>query len=178
MDEIAAIVSFWGEAGPERWFSPDPTFDAVFRETFLGLHMAAARGERTDFLRNPQGSLALVLLLDQFPRNAFRGTGHMYATDGLARICARAALDAGQDAAIEPTLRLFLYLPFAHSEDAADQALSVRLNRSLGAESEEHARGHRDIIARFGRFPHRNALLGRVTTPEERAFLDGGGFSG
>lgn len=178
IEEIAAVVSFWKEAGQERWFSPDPAFDRDFSARFLALHWAAARGERDEFGSSPEGSLALVLLLDQFPRNAFRGTGHMYATDGLARAAARAALAARQDAAIEPMLRLFLYLPFAHSEDVADQALSVGFNRSLGAEWEEHARGHQDIIARFGRFPHRNALLGRVTTAEEQAFLDGGGFSG
>lgn len=156
--EIESIVGFWREAGPERWFAADPAFDAAFALV-------------------PE-ALALVLLLDQFPRNAFRGSGHMYATDGLARAHARAAIEVGQDAAIDMPLRLFLYLPFAHSEDAADQALSVRLHRGLGNAWEEHALGHQAIIARFGRFPHRNPMLGRNTTEAERAFLAQGGFSG
>lgn len=176
--EIEDVVGFWREAGPERWFAADPAFDAAFRARGLDLHMAAARGERAAFALVPEGALALVLLLDQFPRNAFRGSGHMYATDGLARAHARAAIEAGQDAAIDMPLRLFLYLPFAHSEDAADQALSVRLHRGLGNAWEEHALGHQAIIARFGRFPHRNPMLGRNTTEAERAFLTQGGFSG
>ena len=176
--EIDGVVGFWREAGPERWFAADPAFDAAFRERCLDLHMAAARGERAAFAQSPEGALALVLLLDQFPRNAFRGSGHMYATDGLARVYARAAIEAGQDVAITIPLRLFLYLPFAHSEDAADQALSVRLNCGLGDEWEAHARGHQAIIARFGRFPHRNPMLGRNTTDAEHAFLAEGGFGG
>lgn len=176
--EIAAVLAFWREAGPERWFTPDPAFDAAFRERFLALHMAAARGERDGFLATPEGALALILLLDQFPRNAFRGTAHMYATDGLARAHARAALRAGHDAALAMPLRLFLYLPFAHSEDAADQALSVSLHEAIGGEWEKHALGHQAIVARFGRFPHRNLMLGRNTTEIERAFLDEGGFAG
>lgn len=176
--QAARVVAFWREAGEERWFEPDPDFDAAFRNGFLDLHLAAARGDLDGYAATPEGSLALVLLLDQFPRNAFRGTPRMYASDALARRQARAAIEAGQDAAIAIPLRVFLYLPFAHSEDARDQALSVRLNRGLGGDRERHALGHQAIIARFGRFPHRNRLLGRETSPEERAFLDGGGFAG
>jgi uncharacterized protein (DUF924 family) len=122
--------------------------------------------------------LALVILLDQFPRNAFRGTTRMYATDGLAREVADAALAAGHDHRIEPELRLFLYLPFAHSETLRDQERSVALAEKLGDPSLSHARGHHEIIRRFGRFPHRNRILGRTTTQEEQRFLEEDGFKG
>jgi len=174
----AAVVSFWREAGPAAWFRKDDRFDTRLRERFLALHMEAARRTLDGWAETAEGSLALLILLDQFPRNAFRGTGHMYATDALARYFARAMVDRGQDQAIEPALRLFCYLPFAHSEDMADQQLSVRLQQALGADAQDHARGHLRIVERFGRFPHRNAMLGRDTTAEERAFLDGGGFAG
>ena len=119
-----------------------------------------------------------MILLDQFPRNAFRGTAHMYATDPLARYFARRVDAAGLMTEVEPDLRLFFCLPFAHSEDIADQDLSVELNARLGAAELSHAEGHRDIIRRFGRFPHRNLLLFRETTAAEQAFLDQGGFAG
>lgn len=176
--EALELVVFWQAAGRERWFSKDDAFDAELRARFGDLHLRAARRELDGWARTAQGALALVLLLDQFPRNAFRGTAHMYATDPLARRFARLALEAGFDGAVAAELRPFLYLPFMHSEDAADQERSVALNRSLGDDSEKYALGHRDIVRRFGRFPHRNALLGRESTPEERAFLEQGGFAG
>jgi len=177
-DTPAEVVAFWREAGPEQWFDQDPAFDARFRERFLDTHFAAARGELDAWRTQPEGVLALLLLLDQFPRNAFRGSAHMYATDPLARRIACDALAQGLDRAIEPELRLFCYLPFAHSEDPADQDRSVALMRSLGEEPLAHAEGHREIVRRFGRFPHRNAMLGRRTSAEEAAFLADGGFSG
>lgn len=177
-DGIAEVVAFWREAGPDRWFAKDPAFDARFRERFLDLHFAAARREHDHWCGSAEGVLALAILLDQYPRNAFRGTGHMYATDPLARMFARRAIDLGHDAAVEPALRLFLYLPFAHSEDIADQDRSVALAATLKPPNPDHARRHRGIIARFGRFPHRNPILGRETTPEEQAYLDGGGYRG
>lgn len=119
-----------------------------------------------------------MLLTDQFPCNAFRSTGHMYAIDSLARGFAGAALDAGAFERVEPGVRLFLCLPFAHSENPADQDRSVALNARLGRPWLAHAEGHRDMIRRFGRFPHRNPLLGRDTTPEEALFLAAGGFAG
>ena len=119
-----------------------------------------------------------MLLLDQFPRNAFRGTARMYATDEAAREAAASAIDAGHDRAVEQALRLFFYLPFGHSEDLADQERSVALAESLGEPSLSHAKGHRDIIRRFARFPHRNPILDRAMTPEEQAYLDAGGFAG
>ena len=132
----------------------------------------------TGWLATPDGALALVLLLDQFPRNAFRGTPRMYATDALAREVTAAAIDAGHDRAVEPQMQLFFYLPFGHSEDLADQERSVALARRLGQPILSHAEGHRDIIRRFGRFPHRNPILGRTMRPEEQQFLDEGGYAG
>lgn len=173
-----SIVTFWREAGPQAWFRKDAAFDARFREAFLEDHFAAARRERDPWAASAEGALALLLLLDQFPRNVFRGTAHMFATDPLARHVARAAVAAGHDRRVDEPLRLFFYLPFAHSEDPADQAESLRLHHALGPEGEQHAIGHADIVRRFGRFPHRNPLLGRETTAEEADFLAAGGFAG
>lgn len=172
------VVAFWREAGPERWFAKSSEFDQRFRGRFLALHEAAARGELPSWLANPESALALCLLLDQFPRNAFRGTPRMYATDAMARSVADSAIHCGHDRAIEPALALFMYLPFGHSEDLADQQRSVELSRRLGQPSLAHAEGHRDIVRRFGRFPHRNPILGRTMSPEEQRFLDEGGFAG
>lgn len=175
----AAVLAFWRRAGAEgNWFAQDPRFDRRFREGFLDLHLAAAARAHDGWAATPVGALALLILLDQFPRNAFRGTGHMYATDGLARHYAREAQARGHFARTEPRLRLFLALPFSHSEDPADQDLAVALNRRLGQPWLDHAEGHRAIIRRFGRFPHRNPMLGRETTPEEARFLAEGGFAG
>lgn len=174
----ADVVRFWAGAGPQRWFRRDDAFDADFRERFLSTHEAAAAGHLADWARTAEGALALVLLLDQFPRNAFRGSARTYATDRSARDAAAAAIDAGFDGQVAPELRRFFYLPFMHSEDLADQQRSVALNEPLGGESLRYAVHHRDIVARFGRFPHRNAMLGRTSTPEEERFLAEGGFSG
>jgi uncharacterized protein (DUF924 family) len=177
--EAATVVDFWRRAGEQgHWFDKDAAFDRAFREHFIQLHFSAARRELDDWAGTAEGMLALLILLDQFPRNAFRGTAHMFATDSLARAFARRAQAAGQMQAVGPALRLFFCLPFAHSEMLADQDLSVELNAQLGPEARQHAEGHRDIVRRFGRFPHRNAMLGRETTPDEAAFLRGGGFAG
>ncbi len=183
MTTPADVVSFWLEAGPPKWFAKDDGFDATIRDGFLDTHFAAARSDLADWGHTAEGTLALIILLDQFPRNLFRGSGHAFATDGLARAIARQALEQGFDRAVDPKLRPFLYLPFEHSEDPADQALSIQLftvhrDETGDAESLRWAVEHRDIIARFGRFPHRNAALGRETTPAEQAYLDGGGFKG
>jgi len=172
------VLAFWRDAGPSRWFRKDEAFDHEFRTRFLGAHEAARRGELDAWARERQGALALLLLLDQFPRNAFRGTQRMFESDGKAREIARLALQAGYDAKAEPDLRNFYYLPFMHSEDLADQDLGVELARAVGDEALRWAIIHRDIIEKFGRFPHRNAVLGRTTTPEEQRFLDDGGFAG
>jgi len=141
-------------------------------------HWLAAARELDHWVADPVGALALMVLLDQYPRNAFRGTAHMFATDPLARFYARKLIDAGLDTQIDATLRTFCYLPFEHSEDAADQQQSLALYAQLDAEAFKWAKVHADIIERFGRFPHRNDVLGRSTTPEEQAFLTDGGFAG
>jgi uncharacterized protein (DUF924 family) len=178
-DHALAVVDFWREAGRERWFAKSAEFDRSFRERFIAAHEAAARGE---FARLPAaaaaGALALVLLLDQFPRNAFRGTPRMYATDAMVRAVAAAAVDAGHDSMVEAELRPFFYLPFGHSEALADQLRSVALCRRLGQPHLSHAERHCGIVQRFGRFPHRNPILGRTMSPAEQQFLDEGGFAG
>lgn len=176
--QAAELIGFWREAGPDAWFRKDTAFDDAFRSRFHDLHMAAARRELDHWMETPEGALGLLLLLDQLPRNCFRRTGHMYATDPLARSFARKALAAGHLDRIDPELRVFMLLPFSHSEELADHEIAVTHNAELGGEYLKHAVGHRDIVARFGRFPHRNAILGRETTPEEQAFLDEGGFAG
>lgn len=176
--KAAEVVRFWREVGREAWFSKDENFDSIFHGRFLDLHFSAARRELDSWIDTPEGALALLILLDQFPRNCFRGSAHMYATDPLARHFARQALAAGHDMACEVDTRLFFYLPFSHSENLADQDIAVDRGRALGEENLKHAIGHRDIVRRFGHFPHRNALLGRATSPDEQAFLDSGGFSG
>ena len=159
----AAVVDFWREAGPGLWFAKDSAFDRLFRERFLSLYEAATRGELDEWAATPDGALALVLLLDQFPRNAFRGAPRMYATDAMARKFTTVAIDAGHDRMVDAQLQLFFYLPLGHSENLADQERSVALAVRLGEPSLSHAIGHRDIIRRFGRFPHRNPILGRTT---------------
>jgi uncharacterized protein (DUF924 family) len=174
----AQVVAFWRAAGLGKWFGGGEAFDAECRERFGAAHHAAARRELDGWAATAEGALALLLLLDQIPRNIFRGSGHAFATDGLARHFARLALEAGHDAAFEPALRAFFYLPFEHSEALADQDRSVALFAALDdANYDGYATAHRDVIVRFGRFPHRNAALGRETTPDEQAWLDaGGGF--
>jgi uncharacterized protein (DUF924 family) len=177
---IEEVLAFWRAAGPDKWFAKDEAFDEACRERFLLTHEAAARGDLNEWELTPEGALALCLLLDQFPRNMFRGTRRVYRTDPAAVMVADRAIERGHDKAVEPALRRFFYLPFMHSEDIADQERSVALNEALGEdESIKWARHHRDIIARFGRFPHRNAILGRESTPEEEAFLaQEGAFKG
>jgi uncharacterized protein (DUF924 family) len=174
----AEVVAFWTHAGPALWFAKDAEFDRRFRERYLSDHEAAARGELMHWQSTPEGALALVILLDQFPRNAFRDTPRMYDTDAMARKVASTAFAAGYDQLISLELRKFLVLPFAHSEDLADQERAVALARRLGTDDLAHAQHHRDIVRRFGRFPHRNRILGRQSTPEEQQYLDNGGYKG
>ena len=178
MVDAGEVVRFWREAGIAAWFNGGEAFDRQCEARFLEAHLAAARRELEDWLERAEGALALMVLLDQIPRNVFRGSGHAFASDGLARLYAARALQAGHDAAFEPALRAFFYLPFEHSEDAADQQRSVELFRTLGDRTYlDYALAHQEAIARFGRFPHRNRALGRQSTPEEQAWLDaGGGF--
>ena len=174
----AEVFKFWRDSGPEAWFRKDTEFDTGFHDRFRELHFAAARREFDHWIDHPESALALMILLDQFPRNCFRGTAHMFATDPLARHFARKALDAGHLEAMERNLRVFFLLPFEHSEDIGDQLFCIEQTALFAEEYMKYAIEHRDIIERFGRFPHRNQALGRETTPDEQAFLDGGGFAG
>lgn len=175
----ADVVAFWRDAGASRWFAHDDAFDAACRR-LLDLHFAAARRELDHWCTDATGMLALLILLDQIPRNVFRGHAHAYATDPLARSIADQALEAGFDRATDEPLRMFFYLPFEHAESLEDQhrALALHRERLTAPDADRWARLHLDIIERFGRFPHRNAALGRTSTPQEQAFLDAGGFAG
>lgn len=175
----SAVVAFWKEAGPSKWFAKDDDFDALFRQRFEAAHFMAARRELDGWAEAPEGALALLILLDQFPRNVWRGTGHAFATDPLAQHFALRALERSFDQAVENDLRRFFYLPLQHAEDLALQDRQVRLFQRMQRDANDRwAEHHQGVIARFGRFPHRNAALGRETTPEERAFLDEDGFRG
>jgi len=172
------VAGFWRDAGPERWFAKNDEFDAAFIARFADAHQAAARGELEEWAHDAEGALALLVLLDQFPRNAWRNNPHMLATDGRALAVAKKAVAAGLDQQVAAELRPFFYLPFMHSEVLAEQQRSVELNAALDANTQRFAVLHRDIVARFGRFPHRNRMLGRESTAQEQAFLDQGGFAG
>lgn len=172
------VVKFWQDAGPGRWFRKDDAFDHDFRTRFLPAHEAAAAGRLADWADTPDGALALLVLLDQFPRNSFRGSPRMFTTDAQAVAIADAAIARGFDARVDPALRAFFYMPFMHSERLSDQQRCVELATPIGGGTLDYAKVHLDAIAQFGRFPHRNAVLGRATTPDEQRYLDEGGFSG
>ncbi len=172
------IIAFWRGAGTDRWFTKSSAFDGEIRDRFLPTHEAAAAGAFAAWEDSADGALALLILLDQFPRNMFRGSVRMYATDRQALAIAKRAIADGRDALVDPQLRGFFFLPLMHSENLADQEHCVALYRAIESADLPYAVDHADIIRRFGRFPHRNALLGRATTPEEQAFLDAGGFAG
>jgi uncharacterized protein (DUF924 family) len=173
------ILAFWRAAGPDKWFEADDVFDGEIRARLMPTYEAAARRALDHWQESTDGALALLILLDQFPRNLFRGEARAYATDTQARAIAGRALDAGIDREFPIEERQFFYLPFMHSEDLADQERCVALYcNGADAQGLDHAEIHAAIIRRFGRFPHRNRALGRTTTPEEQAFLDGGGFGG
>ncbi|MFO0667120.1 MAG: DUF924 family protein [Polyangiaceae bacterium] len=179
LSAASRVLAYWQAAGYSKWFTKDEAFDEEFRTKFMDLHLEAASGSLEGWMQTPEAALALVILLDQFPRNAFRATPRMFATDAQALRIARAAIDAGFDKRVPESLRFFFYLPFEHSEKLADQETCVALHEALGnPELTKYALVHREVIQKFGRFPHRNAVLGRETTEEEQAFLDSGGFSG
>ncbi len=177
MTTAAEVVAFWREAGMEKWFSGGEEFDRECESRFYAAHMAAARREYEGWLEDAEGALALLVLLDQIPRNIFRGSAHSYATDPLALHYAGRMLEAGQDREVDPELRVFCYMPFEHSEDLLEQDRAVALMADLGGTYADYAVQHHEVIERFGRFPHRNRALGRVNTPAEQEWLDaGGGF--
>jgi len=173
----AEILSFWREAGRDRWYEKDDAFDAEVRRRYLELWRMAAAGGLSSWEASDEGALALTIVLDQFPRNMFRATAEAFASDARAIEVASRAVARGADRRVEPALVEFLYMPFMHSEHLADQLRCVELFRD-SPDNIEYAEQHADIIRRFGRFPHRNRVLGRETTAEEQAFLEAGGFSG
>jgi uncharacterized protein (DUF924 family) len=179
----AHVVAFWRAAGPERWFSKSDDFDREIRNRFLVTHERAAAGELETWRGSSEGALSLILVLDQFPRNIFRGSAQAFATDERACDVASAAIASEQDLDAELALQPFIYLPFEHAEDIGRQERAVELMQGLVArggdtEALKWAIDHREIIKRFGRFPHRNSILGRQSTPEEQAYLAEGGFAG
>ncbi len=177
--DAGAVLAFWfGEATAQQWFAKDDAFDATIRERFGALHRRLSREVPAQWLADPASQLAAVIVLDQFSRNLHRGSPAAYAQDEAALALARMAVARGDDGPLQPSERHFLYMPFMHSENLADQDECVRLMGGLGlGEALDAARRHRAIIARFGRFPHRNAALGRETTPEEETFLKEPGSS-
>lgn len=178
MTKPAEIVAFWEEAGPARWFAKEPAFDALFRDHFLAAYEVAAGGGHDDWAATAEGALALLILLDQFPRNVFRGSPQSFATDAKALEIAEQAVANGLDQQYPLPIRIFFYLPFEHSEELTDQQASVRLFEGSGQLFVDYAALHLDVIQRFSRFPHRNEILGRVSTPEELSYMAEGGFSG
>jgi uncharacterized protein (DUF924 family) len=173
------VLTFWRTAGPEKWFAKNDAFDAEIKGRFLPTYEAAAAGQLAEWEATPEGALALTIVLDQFPRNMFRNDARAFAADASARAVADRALARGFDRQVPARERMFFYLPLEHSENPADQERCCALFRALGdADLLRWAELHADIIRRFGRFPHRNAVLGRKTTPAERDFLDNDGFAG
>jgi uncharacterized protein (DUF924 family) len=169
-----SIVRFWHDVGAEKWFAVDPKLDAEIRKRFGAEVEAASAGKRDRWLESVEGTLALLILLDQFPRNIYRGAAEAFASDARARDVARHALSRGYDLAVPHDMRAFFYLPYMHSEAMADQDLCVALiAQRLGTDSLNYpfALSHRREIEQFGRFPGRNQALGRKTTQAEAAFL-------
>lgn len=170
-DDYRELLDFWfSEAMRPRWFASSPALDEDIRRRFEGLWRRAHAGQLGHWLDSPEGALALVIVLDQLPLNMYRGRPEAYASSAQALAAARQALAAGHDRAVPPDRRGFLFLPFMHSEDPADQERSVALYRDAGLPT-YWAEHHRDIVRRFGRFPHRNAILGRASTGAERDYL-------
>ena len=175
------VLGFWlDEYGPQDWYRSDPEFDAEIRDRFLSTWHEATAGALGLWLTYPSGTLAYIILTDQFPRNMFRDSGKAFATDHLARAAAKMAIDRNWDMKIDEPARQFFYLPLMHAENLCDQDRAVRLIHTrmpeTGASNQEHACAHRAVIRDFGRFPYRNDALGRKTTALEQAFLDAGGY--
>lgn len=187
--EARKVLDFWfgelneeGKAPPEqvtRWFKKDPAFDEEIRSAFGALHRAVAAGEREAWLGNPEERLAYVVVLDQFSRNMFRGSGEMFAHDTRALAAALGAIDLGMDHLLPVAMRSFFYLPLMHSEELEVQERCMKLYQAMdpAGQGNDFARQHRNIVARFGHFPHRNALLGRASSVEEEIFLQESGSS-
>lgn len=172
-DQSKHVLDFWFSTRMHgKWFEKNDSIDTEIREKFLSLYEDARRDRLEDWKQQPQSALALTILFDQFPRNLFRGSPRSFESDGLARDMAAQALDHDFDRELSPEQRQFFYLPFMHSENLGDQKRSIALYEKLGDKNAlDFAHQHHDIIERFGRFPHRNQVLGRQITPEEAEFL-------
>ncbi|WP_171207238.1 MULTISPECIES: DUF924 family protein [unclassified Ruegeria] len=175
------VLSFWlDEIGPDGWYVQDDALDAQIRERFLATWQAACEGRFSLWLTYPSGTLAYIILMDQFPRNMFRGSAKAFSTDKAALAAAKAAVDRGWDLKIDEPARQFFYLPMMHSENLCDQERCVRLMHERmpndGASNLLHARAHREVIRQFGRFPYRNEALERSTTQHEAAYVSNGGY--
>ena len=180
MSDPIEVLDFWlGEVGPEGWYAGGAVLDAAIRDRFAEVWQAAKDGGLEHWVSGPAGALAYLVICDQMARNMHRGQADSFATDAQARAAARLALEAGWDMDVPEPERQFFYMPFQHSEDAADQALALALKQERLPGDPQlalHARAHQEIIRRFGRFPGRNAALGRTDTPEEAAFQAAGGY--
>lgn len=173
------VLDFWFAAGEEKWFAKDEGFDREIVEKFKACHEAARGGAHDDWQETANGCLALIILLDQFPRNMYRGSAESFAADAKALSVAKTMIEKGIDMELPEGVRVWVYLPFEHSEDLGDQERCIELMARTGKEDYvKWAEIHADAIRRFGRFPHRNAVLGRESTPGELAFLEDGGFAG
>ena len=173
------VLAFWRDAGPDKWFKKDEVFDAEIASRFSALWHEAASGALAGWESTADSTFALVIVLDQFPRNMFRAKADAFATDALAREVAERAIARGFDQKVPASERLFFYLPFEHSESLADQERAIALIGTLGnPDLTRWSELHADVIRRFGRFPHRNSALGRAITREEQEYLDAGGFAG
>ncbi|MBT8414480.1 MAG: DUF924 domain-containing protein [Boseongicola sp.] len=175
------ILAFWlDEKGPEGWYAGGDTLDQEIRDKFEYVYQRACDGALSLWLTYPTGTLAYIILLDQFSRNMFRGTPKAFATDGLARAAAKAAISRGWDLKIDEPARQFFYMPLVHAECLSDQDRAVRLIMTrmpeMGAQNLLHAKAHREVVRKFGRFPNRNAALARETPEAEAVFLDAGGY--
>ncbi len=178
MKHAKTIIDFWVEVGPEKWYTQSDAVDAEIAERFKDLRDQAARGELDEWQNSAEGALALLLLLDQFSRNLYRGDAESFAADAHAREIARDAIDAGFDRQFDPALRQFFYLPFCHSEALSDHDWLVEVAPEADLQGNmADFEAHREIIQDFGRFPFRNAALGRENTPEEDQFMADGGYS-
>ncbi|MEM7299662.1 MAG: DUF924 family protein [Pseudomonadota bacterium] len=173
------VLKFWLDAGTGKWWTKDDGFDAAIRENFATFWQEASRGDHDQWKDEPHSALALVLTLDQFSRNLNRNSALAFSNDSHCCSIVHHALDHGYDQECDPEIASFFYLPLMHSESIVDQERCVKLMHACGQPGGlEAALEHRDIVSRFGRFPHRNAVLGRHTSEAEQAFLDGGGFKG
>lgn len=182
MEIAEEILTFWlDDVGPQGWYLADDTLDQTIRDKFLAVWENSQDSECSRWLTDPRGALAYLILTDQFPRNMFRGDGRSFATDKAARAVAKAMIERDWDLAVPEPDRQFFYLPLMHSENLVDQDRCVRLIHKrlpeTGAGTLAHAKVHRRIIRQFGRFPYRNAALGRMTTDVEQVFLDDGGYA-